>query len=557
MWRLRLLLILFLWWFFLIIVRLFQWQVLSHEELSRIASDQHLTTYEVEALRGEILSTDGSPLVSNQPSYLIFVEPQKLTDKDRVITELSGALEVDEASISARLEGELLWVPIKHRVNREIVDSIKGLNLDGVGWLDSSMRFYPEGSMSAHLTGFVGSSWDGSPRGYFGLEGYYDRKLRGRSGFFQQAKSASGNPILAGIIQRILPEDGRSLKLHLDKRIQYLVENKLLSGITRYGAQGGSVVVVNPKNGGIIAMASYPSYDPDNYHQFSEDIYKNPAVALDFEPGSIFKVITMASAIDEGVVSKETIFEEEGPLLIDGHRIRTWNDQYAGLITATEILERSSNVGIIQVGQLIGRERFISYIKKFGFGQATKIDLEEEVVPELRPEKNWSDIDLATASFGQGISVTPIQMVQAVSAIANGGRLFQPQVVDKLVTPSGEVIDIKPKLLREVIRPASARFLTEMMVKAVDNGEASFAKPKGYRIAGKTGTAQIPIAGHYDTEKTIASFVGFAPADDPRFVMLVTLKEPSASPWGSETAAPLFFDIAQDLFTYYGIPPSE
>ena len=221
----------------------------------------------------------------------------------------------------------------------------------------------------------------------------------------------------------------------------------------------------------------------------------------------------------------------------------------------TKVLERSSNVGMVYVGRKLGKEKLIGFMKQFGLGAPTGIDLEEETSPELRPERAWSEIDLATASFGQGIAVTPIQMIRAVGALANNGALMEPHVVASIVDERGKAVDIKPKKVRQVISPSTARIITEMMVAAVDNGEAKWAKPKGYRIAGKTGTAQIPVAGHYDEDKTIASFVGFAPADNPRFVMLVTLREPSSSPWGSETAAPLFFTISRDLFTYWGIPP--
>ena len=246
--------------------------------------------------------------------------------------------------------------------------------------------------------------------------------------------------------------------------------------------------------------------------------------------------------------------DENGPVNVGEYTVRTWNDEYHGTTTMTKILEHSSNVGMVYVGGKLGKEKLIGFLKQFGIGTPTGIDLEEESSPLLRPERDWSEIDLATASFGQGIAVTPIQMVRAVAALANGGALMEPHVVAQ-IDDKGRSVSIKPKKVRQVISPTTSRIITEMMVAAVDNGEAKWAKPAGYRIAGKTGTAQIPVSGHYDKDKTIASFVGFAPADDPKFVMLVTLREPSTSPWGSETAAPLFFAIARDLFSYWGISP--
>jgi stage V sporulation protein D (sporulation-specific penicillin-binding protein) len=267
-------------------------------------------------------------------------------------------------------------------------------------------------------------------------------------------------------------------------------------------------------------------------------------------------VLIMSGALQEKAVTADTKINEDAPVPVDDYVIHTWNDSYHGPITMAQILEYSSNVGMVRVEQKMGKNTMLKYLHAYGIGTPTGIDLQEESSPELRSDRDWKNIDLATAAFGQGIAVTPIQMVRAVGAIANGGALMEPHVVREIIDSAGKKVEIPPKKIRQVISSATASVLTEMMISAVDLGEARWAKPVGYRIAGKTGTAQIPVAGHYDATKTIASFVGFAPADNPRFVMLVTLTEPSTSPWGSETAAPLFFKIAKDLFTYYSIPAS-
>jgi len=267
--------------------------------------------------------------------------------------------------------------------------------------------------------------------------------------------------------------------------------------------------------------------------------------------------MVMAAALNEGVVKPTDVYQDDGPVTIGEYKIKTWNEKYHGQETVTQILEHSCNVGMVWIARKLGREKLVDYLQKFGFGEKTGIDLEEEEKPILRPKNEWREIDLATSSFGQGIAVTPIQIVRAVAAIANGGKLIEPHVVAYIKEKGGRTIEIKPKVVRQVIKPETAAVLTEMMVSAVDNGEAKWAKPKGFRIAGKTGTAQIPVAGHYEKDRTIASFVGFAPANKPKFVMLVRLTEPTSSPWGSETAAPLFFDIAKELFTYYGVSPNE
>ncbi len=555
--RLRVVLLVFYLWLFFIVFKLFYWQILSHEDLSLAADKQHLMQVILPAGRGEITTSDGSLLVGNQMKYQVHADPKKILGNPLNIKNLAQLLGMDESSVSAKLNPDLVWVSLKRRIDKETVDAIKSLKLDGLGFEDEEVRFYLEGSMSAHLLGFVGYSYDGTSQGYFGLEGYYDRMLKGKAGFLRQAKDAMGNPILAGNQKRVSTQDGRTLKLHLDKTIQFVVEKKLEEGVQKYGAKGGSIVVMRPKDGGILAMASLPSYDPGSYADFSSDYYKNPVVAETYEPGSTFKPVVMAAALNEGLVGPDTVFDEPGPVEVGGYTIRTWNDKYSGTITATQILEKSSNVGMVQVGRKLGKEKLLSYIKKFGFGQETGVDLQEETNPLLRPDDGWKEIDLATTTFGQGIAVTPMQMVGAMAAIANGGRLMEPQVVDAIIDKNGKKIDIEPKVVNEVISPATARILTNMLVSSVDKSEAKFAKLKGYRIAGKTGTAQIPVAGHYDTQKTIASFIGFAPADEPKFVMLVTLQEPTSSPWGSETAAPLFFSIAKDLLAYYNIPPTE
>lgn len=263
-------------------------------------------------------------------------------------------------------------------------------------------------------------------------------------------------------------------------------------------------------------------------------------VAGSYEPGSTFKSLVMAAAIHDKLITPQTMMDESGPVESGPYFIRTWNNEYHGSISMTQVLEYSSNVGMVFVAKKLGHDRLLSAIKRFGFGKPTNIDLEDESSPTLRDDNAWAEVDELTASFGQGIAVTPIQMVTAVAALANGGKLMQPHVVKEIREGSGRVIPVKPKVVRQVISPEAARITAEMMVEAVDKGEAKWAKPVGYRIAGKTGTAQIPVAGHYDETKTIASFVGFAPVDDPKFVMLVTLREPQSSQWGSETAAPLF-----------------
>lgn len=556
MWRIWLIFWIFVLAFSAIVLRLFYWSVISSDTLRQEASSQYFLEFQLPPSRGSILDQKQNSLTIPQSAYLIYTQPKLIKDTTKFARVVSEVLSLDEKDVMAELSRPgRFWVPLAHKVEAPLVEKLKALNLDGIGFEKEAKRYYLEASMAAHLLGFVGSDAQGQDKGYFGLEGFYERELRGKSGALQIEKDAKGNPILIGDATRVDPENGRSLVLWMDRSVQRMVEKRLLEGIQKYGAKEGSVIVMDPKTGGIVSMASFPSYDPARYSQFPSDLFKNPLISGSYEPGSTFKVLVMSGALEEKLVTPTTTMEENGPVRVGEYLIKTWNEEYHGIMTMTKVLERSSNVGMVYVGKKLGTEKLVGFLKRFGIGEVTGIDLEEEISPDLRPERQWGDIDLATASFGQGIAVTPIQMVRAVGALANDGWLMEPHVVSKIIDEKGKSVDIKPKKVRQVISASTARIIAEMMVAAVDNGEAKWAKPKGYRIAGKTGTAQIPVAGHYDEKKTIASFVGFAPADNPRFVMLVTLREPASSPWGSETAAPLFFTIARDLFTYWGIPP--
>lgn len=352
--------------------------------------------------------------------------------------------------------------------------------------------------------------------------------------------------------------DGRSLVMNIDRAIQFTLDTELKKGVEKYNASGGMAAIMEPKTGKIIAMSAFPSFDPREYGEYTSDLYKNPIISDTYEPGSTFKPLIMASAIDSGVVTDDTRCTIcAGPVELAGYEIKTWNDEYHPNATMTDIIQYSDNTGMVFTAQKLGLDRMLSYFKKFGIGQLTGIDLQGEVIPTIRAKSDWYPIDLATASFGQGISITPIELLSGFSAIANDGIRMKPQIVSKIETGDGEIIDIPPSELSRPISKKTARVMTEILVNAVDEGEAKWAKPKGYRIAGKTGTAQIPVEGRYDATKTIPSFIGFAPADDPKFIMLVVLDRPTTSIYGSETAAPIFFTMARYLLDYYAIPPTE
>ena len=551
------------------LVRLFYWQVISGRDLSSQARIQYESQKLIGAPRGNIFASDGSWLAVGGDAWLIYAELPKISEDPRRIADKLAPFFVEDAPdrvdllveierlFSLLTKKEIVWIALKHKVTPEVKANIEALNLQGIGFEREESRSYPEASASAHLLGFVGKEEEGSDKGYFGLEGFYDLSLAGKTGFHSQESDAFGIPIIIGDTKEVSAVPGVDLLTHIDKRVQLMLDQKLLEGIEKYGAKGGTAIIANPSDGSILGMSSFPSYDPLNYTDFSDEFFKNPAISDTFEPGSVFKVLVMASALDAGVINTDTVCDIcSGPVHVDKYTIETWDSKFHPDAKPQDIIVNSDNVGMVFVGQKLGADKLYDYLDKFGIGHLTEVDLQGEVSPALREKDSWSIVDLAVASFGQGIAITPMQMLKAVSTIANKGISVRPQVVDKL-TGVGWQEDIKPQIGERVISEKSASLITAMMVEAAKKGESKWTHLKGFKVAGKTGTAQIPISGHYDSDKTIASFVGFAPADKAKFVMIITLKEPTSSPWASETAAPLWYSIAKDLFPYFGIQPEN
>lgn len=551
--KVKLLFTFFLLFYAAIIVRLFYLQVLKKTNPNQ---DLYLKTVSLRPERGKIFDRLGHPLVLNQNSYLLYLEPLKITDKTKVIEVLADKLKIEEASLEAKIDDKLVYQAIKGSINDEEKKAIEKEKLAGVGFEYQMRRFYPEASLSAHLTGFVGKNDDGGDLGYFGLEGFYDKDLKGLPGFLETERDILGRPIFVGTQSRINPENGRDLYLTIDKGVQEIAKRQLLAGIERYEARQGCVIIAEPNTMAILALSCLPDYDMEKYFEFGEPYFENPSISQVYEPGSIFKPLVMAAAIEEKKIKPEDMMNETGPVKIGEYSIKTWNDQYSGKISMTKILEKSSNVGMVYVGSRLGNKPLYSYLEKYGFGKTTGIDLQGEASGYLKPQSEWYPIDYATVTFGQGIAISPIQMIRAFAALINGGNLMRPYVVDRMESKQGET-KINPQRDAKVISERTSGIIKKMLISTVENAEARWNRPAGYKIGGKTGTAQIPIQGHYDPSKTIASFIGFAPADKPKFIALVIFREPKSSPWGSETAAPLFFDIARELFVYYNIAPTQ
>ncbi|MEX0616526.1 MAG: penicillin-binding protein 2 [Candidatus Woykebacteria bacterium] len=582
-WRLVLVQIFFLFIAVSITGRLLYWQVVKKDVLSARAAGQHEVTTHLEAKRGRLFATDDSLIVGNEPAFLLYAnlnefnkqysekeDREDQADKitEALFSEILGSQKdskklskVDKEKLFTGTKKEiikklnlqnLVWVPLEKKVSAQTKEKLEQLKISSLGFEELSKRFYPEGSLASQLIGFVGNDTYGNDAGYFGLEGYYDRELKGRAGRLIQELDASGNPILTNDEDGSFPTDGFDLVTTIDRNVQYVVEEEIQKAVKKFGAKLGSVVVLDPKTGGILALANSPSFDQDKWQSYEGEDFKNSAISDIYEPGSTFKLVTIASALDAQAVKPNTVCPCKGPIKVSGYEVQTWNNKYHPNATILEILQHSDNVGAAFAGEKLGTDRFLEYIKNFGFGSSLGVDLQGEEKGLVKERQNWSKVDLVTASFGQGLSVTALQMTSALSVIANDGKLMKPFVVKKIKENDTE-INIEPKVIRQVIKPETASLMKELLLAAVEGGEARNIIPKGYRVAGKTGTAQVPIAGHYDPSKATASFVGFGPVEDPKFVAIVKFVDPTPI-YGAETAEPTFFEIAKRLYPYWGIP---
>jgi cell division protein FtsI/penicillin-binding protein 2 len=538
-----------------IVVQLFRLQVFQ-----RVAGDVPLPpppNYqpEVASYRGLIVDCHGYFLALNTFEYDVSAAPNLIEDPQDVADQLWPILDLSPDELLSLLTQDLPYVPVKSRVSKEVAEVITSLGFKDEGiYLEPKLRRkYPEEKLAAHLLGFVRYDCNGA----YGLEGYYDLLLKG-IGTIPEKMVYPTNEALPIVFDKLaLPQGGPHLVLTLDRNIQHLVERELEEAVRGYKADGGTVIVMDPRTGAILAMASYPSYDPNHFYKVPMDQYNDPAVSRQYEPGSVFKIITMAAGLDAGVIAPESTFYDSGAIEVGGWLIQNPDRRAHGLVTMTDILVHSLNVGVAYVSTSLGEETFYAYLRRFGFGCETGIDLYGEIAGSLKMPggSEWSRSDLGTNSFGQGIAVTPLQMIAAVAAVANRGFLMKPYVVERIVYDQ-DVIVTQPTVIRQAVSARAAEQLTDMLVEAVEQG-VELATVSGYDVAGKTGTAQIPVGDHYDPELTIASFVGYAPADDPRFIVLVKIDKPRVASEGAHVAAPVFKAIAERLFVLLDIPPDS
>jgi cell division protein FtsI/penicillin-binding protein 2 len=542
-----------------VVAQLVRYQVFEHAELKVIASEQRQTEKEAMPKRGTIVDAHGRFLALNLSQFDISASPELVIDADEEADILSPMLALDRNTTYGKLSSDAKWVRLAVNVPQHIGEEIAARQLPGIMCEVDLLRTYPSGELAAHVIGFVNQT----DNGFYGVEGYYNALLRGITGTIVIEKDGMGDEIAEPPRFLHRPESSTDLILTLDLNIQYIAQQELQRALERYKAESGTVIVMDPRTGALLAVVSLPTYNPNEFATADPELLADPAVSSMWEPGSILKIITWSAGLDSGTITPETTVYDSGEMEVGGRVLENSDRKAHGEVNMSEALGQSLNTVAAYISTNMGKDRFYTYLRRFGFGDLTGVDLDSEGpgMMKLPGDSDWFPSDLGTNSFGQGIAVTPMQMVRAVAAVANDGLLMQPYIVQQLVTEEEEgrgkrVVQIQPKIARQAISRETAQIMTAMLVEAVEK-RTSEARIRGYQIAGKTGTAQIPTAIGYDPDDTIVSFVGYAPADDPQFIVLVKLDRPRTSRWADRTAAPAFRAIAEKLLVYMQIPPDE
>ncbi|MCZ6639190.1 MAG: penicillin-binding transpeptidase domain-containing protein [Candidatus Dadabacteria bacterium] len=545
--------------FAMVSVKALELQILDRERAFKIARKQHHGTSTLLPRRGKIFDRNGKELAVNIDVKSIYANPKKVTKPSETAKILSEKLNLSQKKILNRVSSDKSFVWIKRLADSESVEELQNLDITGLGYIPEPKRVYPNG----HLLGQVIGITDVDSIGIEGIEYHYDRLLTGKTRKITLKRDARGHKILndPSEIQEIdqYKTSGHDIVLTIDSQIQYIVERQLKEGIEEMGGEKGMAIIMNPETGEVLAMASYPFLDPNNFSQFPEVNRRNLPIWYAHEPGSTMKVFLASSALDDKKVNPNSKFNcENGRRRIGSAVIRDIKPR--GTLTVAEIVKYSSNIGASKIGELLGRDKYYKYLNKFGFGKKTGIRLPGESSGLLAAPRKWGPIELATISFGQGISVTSLQLVTALSAIANGGYLMKPYVIEKIVGPDGNVIEQNsPEVVTRVISYDTSYQMKQIMQGVVENGTGKKAQIPGFSVAGKTGTAQIPNpkSGGYYSNRYIASFIGFAPVEDPEIVMVVVVEAPRKKTHGGSVAAPIFKQIAEKVLFHMGISPKK
>ncbi|MCX6724441.1 MAG: penicillin-binding protein 2 [Candidatus Staskawiczbacteria bacterium] len=559
-WRINIILIIVLIFGAAIISRLFFLQILERKLYGAQAMGQQVAFDSVVGSRGQIfcensqetkgdkLSGEVKSLAINKDSWTISANPKNISDKTAFADILSKNINQSQEQILSELSGAESYVVIEKNLSSDNLKKVKALNLKGLSWQNEPERFYPQGQMASQAVGFLG----GEGSGQYGIEGYYDDILRGKSGI-QEDRSGLGF-IFSNNSQ--VPLDGSDIYLTIDYNIQFQAEALLRQEQKKNDIDSGQIIVMKPDTGRIIALANFPGFDLNQYSkEFDLDVFQNSVTQKLFEPGSIMKPFTMAAALNEGKITPDTTYTDTGVLTFGQYSVHNFDNEKYGKQTMTQVLENSINTGAVFAEQQIPHDTFFNYIDKFGFTSKTGVDLQGEVYSGNNSLKKGPDINFATAAFGQGIELTPMQIAKGFCAIANGGKLVKPYIVDKIVNGKEET-STKPEISDPIVSQNTITQLNSMLVNVVDKGFNSVAKIPGYYLAGKTGTAQVPLktGKGYEPDKTIQSFVGYGPAFNPQFLILVKLDNPKV-PKSALSAVPVFKQLANYIINYWQIPP--
>jgi cell division protein FtsI (penicillin-binding protein 3) len=541
--------------FGVILFRLVSLQVLQAAELTARADRQHQKSVTLEGARGTVTDRHGKVLAMNVEVPSIFGVPTSLDSPASAARSLSPVLHIRREEIEKKLRQDKHFVWLARKVEPDQGRRLEQLSIDGIGMVMEGRRFYPKGPLLAHVLGFVGM--DGV--GLEGLERRYESQLHGEKRLTILQRDALGRTVFPKDLREQVPATGQALTLTIDEVIQYIAEKELEEAVDHARAKSGTIIVMEPRTGAILAMAVSPRFDPNAVASLTADRWRNKALTDTYEPGSTMKVVVAAAALEERVMMPGSmLFGENGRMTIANTTIH--DHEKLGWMTFAQMIQKSSNIGAAKTGMLVGDQRLYRYLQAFGFGQRTDIDLPGEVSGLLKSPREWGRRSLASISMGQEVGVTPLQMITAVSAIANDGVLMKPYVVAEVRDQKGQRMkEILPQVKRRVVSPATARTLTTIMEGVVTSGTGTKAAIPGFRVAGKTGTAQKvdPRTGTYSSALSIGSFVGFVPADAPRLAIIVVVDEPQGEAWGGVVAAPVFRRVGEQVLTYLGVPRDD
>lgn len=570
--RLTVLSVCFLMAAIIIVVRLGYLQIWQYNYYSTLALSTHEIYKKIHPVRGEIFfksvkdGTESSAAV-NAKEYTMYGVPtevkldQVLTVTDSLAGILSWSDEEKKAVMEKLSKANDPYEPLAKKVNDEQQEQIKNLKLAGIYFTPEDRRFYPEGNLAGSVLGFYGFDSEGNAHGSYGLEGYWDTELRGKNGLTLGEKGAKGGWITLAGRTTMEAENGANLVLTIDRALEYQACERLRQGFEEYKAKSAALVMMDNQTGAVLAMCSFPDFDPNNYSKVDDVAdYNNTSIFTAYEPGSVFKPITMSMGLDLNLITPNTTFTDPGILEMSGYKIHNALDKSYGVATMTEVLENSINTGAVWVEQKVGPDRFKSYVEKYGFGQKTGIELETEGAGDIRSLANKGDIWGATASFGQGITVTPFQLAVAYSTIANGGKMPKPYIVAEKRWDSGKIERTEPEIIDQIFSERASKLLAGMLVQDVENGHSKGSRLSDYYLAGKTGTAQIAGKGGYLEVGTNHTFAGFGPASNPRITLVVKFEQPHMDPlrdYADYTAGPVFKDVMKFALNYLGAPKDK